>query len=97
MSQIKPLSNRILVKRKKAELSKGKILLPDSVQEKPKIGEVVAVGPGKFNDEGERIALSVKVGDQVLFGAYAGVEVKSDSQEEAFLVMAEDEVLGIIG
>lgn len=92
---IKPLSNRILVKRLKAETSKGGILLPDSAQEKPREGEVVAVGPGKQNDDGKVEPMTLKVGDRVLFTNYAGTEVKCG--EDECLVMAEDDVLGILG
>ena len=89
---IRPLGNRILVKRSKASSSKGGILLPESAQEKPKEGEVVAVGPGKRNEDGELETLNCKIGDRVLFGAYAGTEV----EEEEFLILAEDDILGIL-
>lgn len=91
---IKPLSNRILVKRTKAETSKGGILLPDTAQEKPREGEVVAVGPGKVNDDGKTEPMTIKVGDRVLFTTYAGTEVKCG--EEECLVLAEEDVLGIL-
>ena len=96
MTSIRPLSNRVLVKRSKAKTSKGGIILPDSAQEKPKEGEVVAVGPGECDDEGRVHPLSVKVGDKVLFSAYAGTEVKHGSGDEEFLIMAEDDILGIV-
>jgi chaperonin GroES len=70
MSKFKPLSNRVLIKRAKAQTTKGGILLPDSAQEKPKKGEVIAVGPGKFDDEGKLQPLHIKVGDRVLFSSY---------------------------
>ncbi|NGX26680.1 MAG: 10 kDa chaperonin 5 [Chlamydiae bacterium] len=88
---IQPLGNRILVKRSKASSSKGGILLPESAQEKPKEGEVIAVGPGKRSEDGELEKLNCKIGDQVLFGAYAGTEV-----EEEYLILAEDDILGIL-
>lgn len=94
MTKLKPLGNRIVVKRSKAPTSKGGILLPDSAQEKPREGEVLAVGPGKRNEEGQIDSLTVKVGDRVLFGAYAGTEYKQD--EEEYLILSEDDILGIL-
>lgn len=94
MTKLKPLSNRLVVKRSKAQTSKGGILLPDSAQEKPREGEVVAAGPGKRNEDGVVEAMSIKVGDRVLFGSYAGTEYKSD--EEDYLILSEDDVLGIL-
>lgn len=94
MSQIKPLGNRILVKRSKAETSKGGILLPDSAQEKPKEGTVIAVGPGKYDESGKLEAMHVKVGDRILFSAYSGTEIKINNEDE--LILSEDDVLGIL-
>lgn len=94
MAKIKPLGNRVLVKRSKAPTSKGGILLPDSAQEKPREGQVMAAGPGKTNDNGQLEPLSVKVGDRILFGSYAGTEVKHD--EEDYLIMTEEDILGIL-
>lgn len=96
MSSIRPLGNKVLVKRSKAKTTKGGILLPDSAQEKPKEGVVVAVGPGKRDDEGELQPLTVKVGDKVLFSSYSGTEIKSDDQEEELLILAEDDIFGIL-
>ena len=97
MSKIRPLGNRLLVKRSKAKTTKGGIILPESRQEKPKEGEVVAVGPGKLSNEGLREALQLKVGDKILFSSYAGTEVKNTSEEEGeYLIMTEDDVLGIL-
>src|SRR5277367_906804 len=93
---IKPLGNRVLVKRSEIKLSKGGILLPETAQEKPKQGEVVAVGPGKFDDKGELTAMNVKIGDTVLFSSYAGTEVKSESDQEHFLIMSEEDILGVL-
>lgn len=93
---IKPLGNRVLVKRAKAQTSKGGIILPETAQEKPKQGEVVAVGPGKVDDAGNLQIMNVRVGDLVLFGAYAGTEVKTDEREVEYLIMAEDDILGIL-
>ncbi|MCF8110355.1 MAG: co-chaperone GroES [Desulfobacteraceae bacterium] len=93
--KIKPLNDRILVKRLEEESkTKGGIIIPDSAKEKPAQGEVVAVGDGKLNDDGKRMPLQVKAGDRVLFAKYAGTEVKIE--EEEHLVMREDDVLGII-
>jgi len=95
MSSIKPLHDRVLVKRVDAkEEIKGGIVIPDTAKEKPQEGEVVAVGNGKILDNGTKLNLEVKVGDRILFGKYAGTEVKIDDQE--FLIMREEEILGII-
>lgn len=96
MTSIKPLGNKILIKRAKAKTTKGGILLPDSAQEKPKEGEVLAVGPGKRDEDGQLHPLSVKKGDKVLFSSYAGTEVKTDDKDEELLILSEDDVLGIL-
>lgn len=99
MSQykIRPLGNRVLIKRSQKNTSKGGILLPDTAQEKPKEGTVIAAGPGKYDDNGTLQPLSVKVGDRVLFSSYSGTEVKNRSaEEEELLVMSEDDILGVI-
>ena len=97
MIKIKPLGNRILIKRSKALSEKGGILLPDTAQEKPKEGTVIAVGPGKVNETGTLETLQVKVGDCVLFTSYAGTEVKNPQDTNTdYLVLTEDEVLGIV-
>lgn len=96
MLKFKPLGNRVLIKRSKAQTTKGGILLPDSAQEKPKEGEVIAVGPGKLDDSGKNESLNVKIGDRVLFGSYAGTEVKNPSDEEEYLILSEDDILGVI-
>ena len=92
----RPLHDRVVVKRI-AEDAKtaGGIIIPDTVQEKPQEGEVVAVGPGALNDEGKRVALDVKVGDRVLFGKWSGTEVKLDGED--LLIMKEADIMGIIG
>ena len=93
---IRPLGDRILVKRVEAEeKTAGGILLPESAKEKPKEGKVIAMGDGKQLESGERSTFSVKKGDRVLFSAYAGTEVKFDGDE--FLIMREEDVLAIIG
>ncbi len=93
--KFKPLGNRILVKRSEAQVSKGGILLPDSAQEKPKQGEVLAVGPGKMGKDGVVKPMELKMGDQVLFGGFAGTEVKGDEDAE-FLILSEEDVLAVI-
>lgn len=93
--KFKPLGNRILVKRSEAEMTKGGILLPDSAQEKPKRGEVLAVGPGKTQEDGTVSSMELKAGDQVIFGSFAGTEVKAGEEEE-LLIMSEDEVLAVV-
>ncbi len=93
--KFKPLHDRILVKRIEAkEQKKGGIIIPDTAREKPMEGKVVAVGPGRVNEDGERVALEVKVGDRVLFGKYSGTEVKLDDVEH--VIIKEDDVLGIV-
>ena len=93
--KIRPLNDRILVKRLEGEeRTSGGIIIPDSAKEKPAEGEVVAVGPGKLNDAGERVAMDVAVGDRVLFSKYGGSEVKLDGED--FLIMREDDILGVI-
>jgi chaperonin GroES len=96
MSTIKPLGKRVLVKRFKAKTTKGGIILPDTAQEKPKEGEVIAVGPGKIDDEGRSHEVSLKVGDRVLFTSYAGTEVKQQNTEEELLIMSEEDIIGVL-
>ena len=93
--KIRPLQDRILVKRVEEESkTKGGIIIPDSAKEKPAEGIVVAVGEGKRTEDGKRMTPDIKSGDRVLFAKYAGTEVKIDDEEH--LVMREDDVLGII-
>jgi chaperonin GroES len=94
--KIQPLGNRVLVRRSKVKTTKGGILLPDSAQEKPKEGEVIAVGEGEVLENGEKRVLSLRVGDRVLFSSYAGTEVKSHDLEEELLILNEDDVLGVL-
>ena len=94
--QIRPLGNRVLVRRSQVKISKGGIILPDSAQEKPKQGEVIAVGPGKMDEDGRIKKMNVRVGDNVLFSSYAGTEVKNVSQEEEYLIMSEEDILGVL-
>jgi chaperonin GroES len=93
--KIKPLQDRILIRRLDSEEEmRGGIVIPDTAKEKPQEGEVVAVGDGKVLDSGQRQEMTVKVGDRILFGKYSGTEVKVDDEE--LLIMREDEVLGIL-
>jgi chaperonin GroES len=93
--KIKPLGDRVLVKRmEEDEVVKGGIIIPDTAKEKPQRGEVIAVGPGARDENGKFIPMNVKKGDNVLFGKYAGSEVKM--VDEDFLIMREDDILGII-
>lgn len=94
MTKIKPLGNRVVVRRSKAPTSKGGILLPDSAQEKPKEGEVLAAGPGKMSESGQLEPIAIKIGDRVLFGAYSGTEVKQN--DEDYLILSEEDILGIL-
>lgn len=96
MSTIKPLGNRVLVKRSKALASKGGILLPDSAQEKPREGTIVAAGPGKLNDKGSIEPMNVKAGDRILFSSYSGTEVKTQDDQEEYLILSEDDILGVL-
>ena len=94
--KMKPLNDRILIKRiEEKEQKKGTIIIPDTAKEKPMEGKVIAVGAGAMNKEGKRTPLEVKVGDRVLFGKYAGTEIKLDGVEH--VIVREDEVLGILG
>lgn len=96
ITKVKPLGNRVLVKRSKAQASKGGILLPDSAQEKPKEGIVVQVGPGSLDSEGKREQMSVKSGDRVLFSSYSGTEVKNTESDEEYLILSEKDILGVL-
>jgi chaperonin GroES len=93
--KVKPLNDRVLVLRTgEEEKTAGGIIIPDTAKEKPQEGKVIAVGSGKVNDKGERINLDVKAGDKVLFGKYAGNEIRIDGVEH--LIMREDDILAII-
>ncbi len=95
MKKFKPLQDRILVKRlEEKEVKKGGIIIPDTAKEKPQEGEVIAVGPGKVTKDGKLQAMSVKIGDKILFGKYSGSEVKLDDEE--YLIMREEDVLGLL-
>ena len=91
----RPLHDRVVIRRVNAEeRTTGGIIIPDTAQEKPMQGEVIAVGPGARNEQGERVPLDVRTGDRILFGKWSGTEVKLDSDE--FLIMKESDIMGII-
>ena len=93
--KVRPLHDRVLVKRiEEDDKSAGGIITPDTAKEKPQKGEIVAAGPGKRNEAGKLQPLGVKAGDRVLFGKYAGTEIKVESEE--LLMMREDDIMGII-
>ena len=95
MAKLRPLGDKILIKRVEAESkTKSGIVLPDAAKEKPKRGKVLSVGDGKLMDSGKRAALQVKEGDRVLFSSYAGNEVTVDGEE--YLIMSEDDILAIV-
>jgi|SRR5690242_4539306 chaperonin GroES len=94
-TKFRPLHDRVVVKRLEAEeKSKGGIIIPDTAQEKPQQGEVVAVGPGGRDENGKLVAIALKAGDRVLFGKWSGTEVKLDGEE--LLIMKESDIMGVI-
>ena len=93
--KVKPLNDRVLVQRlEEKTVTKGGIFIPDTAKEKPVEGKVIAVGPGKVNDQGNRVPLNLKEGDRVLFGRYAGSEIKIEGEE--YLMMREDDILAVV-
>ncbi len=94
--KIRPLQDRVIVKRleEAVEKTKGGIIIPDTAKEKPQHGKVIAVGKGKLNDDGKLTPLDVKVGDKILFGKYSGSEIKIDGEEH--LIMREEDILGVV-
>lgn len=96
VSTLKPLGDRVLVKvAAKEDKSAGGILLPDAAQEKPQVGEVAAVGPGKRNDAGELVAVEVNTGDKVLYSKYAGTEVKL-GDDDTYMLLTERDILAVV-
>jgi chaperonin GroES len=94
-TKLTPLHDRIVVRRiEEGETTRGGIIIPDSAKDKPQEGEVISVGKGKSNEEGKVFPLDVKAGDRVLFGKYAGTDIKIDGED--FVIMREEEVLGIL-
>jgi chaperonin GroES len=93
--KIKPLADRVIIKPAVAEeRTKGGIILPDTAKEKPVVGEIVAVGPGKVSDDGKKVPMEVKVGDKVLYGKYSGTEVTYEGEE--YLIMREADIFAIV-
>ena len=93
--KIRPLQDRVIVQRiEEEEKTKGGIIIPDTAKERPQEGKVIAVGKGKVSDEGKVMPLSVKAGDKILFGKYAGTEVKLEGKD--YLIMREDDILGVV-
>ncbi|SIQ21790.1 chaperonin GroES [Rhizobium sp. RU33A] len=93
--KFRPLHDRIVVRRVSSEeKTKGGIIIPDTAKEKPQEGEVIAVGPGARNDQGQIVALDVKVGDRILFGKWSGTDIKIDGEE--LLIMKEADIMGVI-
>jgi chaperonin GroES len=93
--KVRPLHDRVIVKRiEEQEKTKGGIIIPDTAKEKPIEGKVAAVGPGKMMENGKRVALQVKEGDRVLFGKYAGTDIKIEGEEH--LIMREDDIIAIV-
>jgi chaperonin GroES len=96
MKSVRPLRDRVLVKRiEQSEEKVGGIIVPDTAKEKPQQAEVVAVGSGRILENGERVPMTLKAGDKVLIGKWSGTDVKIDDQE--YLILKEDEILGILG
>jgi len=92
---VKPMEDRVILKSMEAEAkTAGGIIIPDNAKEKPQKGEIVAVGPGKMNDKGTRNEMTVKVGDKVLYGKYAGTEVTIDGHE--YLIVRESDILAVV-
>ena len=93
--KIRPLNDRVLIIREEEEQkSSGGIIIPDTAKEKPQRGKVIAAGPGKMGEDGKRVPLEVKAGDRILFGKYAGTDIKLDGVEHVF--MKEDDILSIV-
>ena len=94
--KIRPLQDRVLIKRiDEQEQVRGGIIIPDTAKEKPQEAEVIAVGPGKVNDDGKRVAVDIKVGDKVLVGKYSGSDIKVDGED--YVIVREDEILAVVG
>ena len=96
-TQIKPMSDRVVIRpTKQEEMTKSGIVLPDTVQERPQEGEVVAVGPGRYLNNGQRLEMEIKVGDKVIYSKYAGSEIKAEDEDEELLVLSANDILAKI-
>lgn len=93
--RIKPLGDRIVIRREEIKTTKGGIILPEAAQEKPREGEVVAVGAGKVDGKGKAHPMNLKVGDKILFSSYSGIEYKTNDEE--YLILSEEDVLAVLG
>ena len=93
---VKPLADRVVIRAlEETEQMRGGLYIPDTAKEKPQQGEIIAVGPGKFDDKGNRVPMDVKVGDKVLYGKYSGTEVTVDNEQ--YLILRESDVLAVVG
>lgn len=95
-NHMQPLGDKVLIKRAVAKSSKSGILLPESVQEKSREAEIVAAGPGKYDEQGRLKPMHVKVGDYILFSSYAGTEVKTEDEQAEYLIISQDDILGVL-
>ncbi|PWU16495.1 MAG: co-chaperone GroES [Chlamydiae bacterium] len=95
-SHMQPLGDKVLIKRAAAKKFKSGILLPESAQEKSREAEIVAIGPGKYDEQGRLRPMHVKVGDYILFSSYAGTEVKTEDEQAEYLIISQDDVLGVL-
>ena len=96
-TQIQPMSDRVVIRAtKQEEMTKGGIVLPDTAQERPQEGEVVAVGPGRYLNNGQRLEMEIKVGDKVIYSKYAGSEIQAEDEDEELLVLSANDILAKI-
>ena len=96
-TQINPMSDRVVIRpTKQEEMTKSGIVLPDTVQERPQEGEVVAVGPGRYLNNGQRLEMEIKVGDKVIYSKYSGSEIKAEDEDEELLVLSANDILAKI-
>lgn len=96
VDHVKPLGDRVLVKRAAAKTSKCGILLPEQAQEKPREAEIIAIGSGKYDEQGRLKPMHVKVGDYILFSSYGGTEIKTEDEQSEYLILSQEDILGIL-